>query len=114
MNELTGNADTQQQILTALKTNNEIGQRLLVMMADLNTSMLALSAKVNELDTKVTDLGTKVKLIESRQIDIEHKFVAMEVQMESRFFSLEVLIDKNAAPPSAKKNIPRHTSKGRA
>jgi chaperonin cofactor prefoldin len=136
--ELTIGAETGQQILSLLinldKKVDALTERVEALegKVDIITARVeALTARVDSLEInlcdfrkevkvelralgeRVTILEKKVVMIESRQIDIEQKFVAMDIQMESRFYSLEALLDKNAEPPGARKNIPKQVTKGR-
>ena len=111
--ELTIGADTAQQILALLINMDKKIDAMDKRMETMERRMEIMEKKIDALTDRVTILEKKVVMVESRQIDIEQKFTAMDIQMESRFYSLEVLLDKNAEPPAARKTVPRQVAKGR-
>ncbi|SFM92934.1 hypothetical protein SAMN05428949_1355 [Chitinophaga sp. YR627] len=64
--------------------------------------------RLTSLETKLTGIGTRFNNMESRMIDIEQRQIAHEIQIESRFYSIEVLLDRNT-DPNAGRN--KHTGK---
>ncbi|SHN17262.1 hypothetical protein [Chitinophaga sp. CF418] len=112
---LTVRVEALETRMTAVEEKVDV---LIIRVDALEVNLYSFRKEVKEefrvLGERVAIVEKKTSMIESRQIDIEQKFVAMEIQIESRFFSLEVLLDKNAEPASVKKNIPRHATKGRA
>ncbi|PSL20878.1 hypothetical protein [Chitinophaga ginsengisoli] len=115
--ELTIGADTAQQILALLINMDKKIDAMTTRVEALEINLCDFRKEVREelraLGDRVSILEKKVVMVESRQIDIEQKFTAMDIQMESRFYSLEVLLDKNAEPPAARKTVPRQVAKGR-
>jgi hypothetical protein len=68
------------------------------------------------MEARMAGIGIKVNSIESRLIDIEHKQIAQDIQFESRFYSIEVLLDKNTDPITVRnrqpgKSLPRGRGK---
>ncbi|MBW8686957.1 hypothetical protein [Chitinophaga rhizophila] len=70
--------------------------------------------RMTTMEAKLIGIGNKVNGIESRLIDIEQKQIALDIQMESRFYALEVLIDKSTDPLTVRSKQPgRGLSRGR-
>lgn len=67
------------------------------------------------MDAKLANISSKLNKVEYRLIDIEQNQISQDIQIESRFYSIEVLLDKNADPMSVIRNKPqgKTTSKGR-
>ncbi|PWV56071.1 hypothetical protein [Chitinophaga sp. S165] len=113
MATLTIATDVAQQILSAvIDLKGEVASlhrkfdvleaRVDSLEANLNNFRIDVAAEFNFLREKVTVIEKKVVLIESRHIDVEQKLIALEVQSESRFYSLEVLLERATGPISAK------------
>lgn len=70
--------------------------------------------RLTSLEIKLTGIGTRYNNMESRLIDIEQRQIAHEIQIESRFYSIEVLLDRNTDSNSGQNKHPGKTlPKGR-
>ncbi|QHS58622.1 hypothetical protein [Chitinophaga agri] len=66
------------------------------------------------MDAKLANTVSKLNNIENRLIDVEQKQIAQDVQIESRFYSIEVILEKLADQLSGKKQTQGKTmAKGR-
>ncbi|ACU61566.1 hypothetical protein [Chitinophaga pinensis] len=70
--------------------------------------------RLTSLELILTGIGTRFNNMESRMIDIEQRQIAHEIQIESRFYSIEVLLEKNTEPnPAWNKHPGKTPPKGR-
>jgi hypothetical protein len=125
-------ADVAQQILSTLIEVKEAVAVLTQKVDALIERVDALEVRVDSLETNLNEFKKEVKvefkvlgervgivekkvtLIESRQIDVEQKLIAMDIHTESRFLAFEVILDKNTDSKSAKnKSISKPTAGGR-
>ena len=62
--------------------------------------------RLTSLEHKLAGLGVRYNNMESRLINIEQRQIAHEIQIESRFYSIEVLLDKNTDPITVRNKHP--------
>ena len=114
VDKLTERVDALETRMTSVETKVDIlTEGVDALETNLNNFRNEVREEFKVMGERVTVVEKNVAMIESRQIDIEQRFTAMESQMDSRFYALESLIDKNVEPPGARKNIPRQAPKGR-